>query len=297
MCFSFASLVLICSMMSLKEGEKSRTVVPLSCRCSDQTTLMMRFAWTLTGSLFTRPQQLFSVVLCSQNAMLHTPPGTRWRRYRGTARTSFKDKCVEGWKRVGEQRSAIDRTERWDFLWLRHLSSTATLTGGWDQDQCWSSSSARRISLLQEAQAAKITTVSFICISCGSTEIKNVRLLPQPAVSASIKVRCLTKCFFTGTSKRFWSGLTVKTGRSETLWDSDSSGQREAELWPHVKDLSSIKHWWWDTWSFTWSCRAVGEEPASRHDASLQPSANTEASEGLVFTQTCTAQRGRRRVW
>lgn len=113
MCFSLTSLVLTCSMMSLKEGEKSRTVVPLSCRGSDQTTLMMRFAWTLTGSLSTRPQQLFSVVLCSQNAMLHTPPGTRWRCYRGMAWRSFKDKCVEGWKRVGEQRSAIDRTERW----------------------------------------------------------------------------------------------------------------------------------------------------------------------------------------
>lgn len=177
------------------------------------------------------------------------------------------------------------------FLWLRHLSSTATLTGGWDQDQCWSSSSARRISLLQDNNC-------LLYLYLLRKHRNQERVTPPSACRFCLNKSSLPdKMFFTGTSKRFWSGLKVKTGRSETLLESDSSGQREAELWPHVKDLSSIKHWWWDTWSFTWSCRAVGEEPASRHDASLQPSANTEASEGLVFTQTCTAQRGRRHVW
>lgn len=98
-------------------GEKSRwtvapVVLPSYQRCN-QTTIMVRFAGILTVSLSTRPQQLFGVILCSQNATLHTPPGTRWRCYRSTAWTSFKDKHADRWKHVKGQLSVIDRRERW----------------------------------------------------------------------------------------------------------------------------------------------------------------------------------------
>lgn len=170
-------------MMPLKKGERSTstvaalTAVPLSRWCSDQTTFMMKFAQILTVSLSTRPQQLFSVILCSQNATLHTQPGTRWRCYRGMTWRSFKDKYIDKWKHVKEQLSVIDRRERWPSFPVastplqyvhpdRRFGSVSVLI----QQLC-------KMNLVQEPQPAKIKTVSFI--SCGSTKINSVWLLPQ----------------------------------------------------------------------------------------------------------------------
>lgn len=67
---------------------------------------LVRFKGILTVGLSTTPQQLFSVILCSQNATLRAEPGNRGRRYivsvRGQTRRSLEGEmqlsltCREG---------------------------------------------------------------------------------------------------------------------------------------------------------------------------------------------------------
>ena len=161
----------------------------------------------------------------------------------------------------------------WQEVWIKISADTAALQ---DELVCFKTLNRQRLK-----------TVSFICISRRSTEINSVWLFPQPAGFAWIRV---TKCFGGVWAKRW------KRGRLETLWDSDSSGQREAHghMWK-ISAQSSI-----DGGTPDLSFKAAEQwesSRASRHVASLQPSPNTEASEGLVFIQTCTPQRGRPRVW
>lgn len=143
----------------------------------------------LTVSLSTTPQQLFSVILCSQNATLHAEPGNRGRRYIVFDRRQIRSSLKACQRRYGFH-WFIERKDGHHFLWRQTLQwSPSTLTGRSDQYQCWYS----RWKVNQSASRTSTSAdkpVFFIWAFCRRSKTNSGWLPSQPAGSAWIKVRC-----------------------------------------------------------------------------------------------------------
>lgn len=206
----------------------------------------MSFTGILTVGLSTTPQQLFSVVLCSQNATLHTEPGNRGWCYIGSVRGQIGRSLKACEMRDAVSFSLIYRGER-----RPPLPVVSTPSQSVHPDRTFGSVSVLIQRLWRMNQSALRTTTSADKPVFSIWVFYWRRATPFSTCWFSLNKSWPWWRLFTGSSEMFSSSSKVKTGRSKELWDLDSSVQWEVELWPHVKDLSSIKHWWWDTWSFT----------------------------------------------
>lgn len=168
----------------------------------------------------------------------------------GVTSSLLEDKYVDHWKRAkwGTQcrfHWFIEEKEGHHFLWFQHLCSPS------NPDRTFGSVSVLIQRLWRMNQSALRTKTSADKPAFSIWVFYWRRATPFSTCWFSLNKSWPWWRLFTGSSEMFSSSSKVKTGRSKELWDLDSSVQWEVELWPHVKDLSSIKHWWWDTWSFT----------------------------------------------